>query len=291
MDALPVVELEPQAAKTRRAEKTRTGVAVIPLQGVITPKASVLSMLFGGGSGLGAFRDSLREAVASEDVDSIVLDVDSPGGSVAMVEETAAEIRAAREIKPVTAVANTDAGSAAYWLASQASELAVTPSGMVGSVGAYILHLDFSGMNEKMGIEPTFISAGRFKTEGNPEEALTDEATAHLQDTVDEAHDTFVRDVAEGRGVPEKTVRKSYGEGRMLTAPRALEAGMVDRVETIDGAVRRHLLGEAQVPSERVRNTSRVDEARIDEAIHGKSPAQVARAEDEALADSVYASH
>jgi signal peptide peptidase SppA len=290
MDALPVVEASPQAAKTRRAEKTRTGVAVIPLQGVITPKASVLSMLFGG-SGLSVFRESLREAVASDEVDSIVLDVDSPGGSVAMVEETAAEIRRARDVKPITAVANTDAGSAAYWLASQADELVVTPSGMVGSVGAYILHLDFSAMNEKMGVEPTFISAGRYKTEGNPEEPLTDEATEHLQETVDEAYDTFVRDVAQGRRVPEKTVKSSYGEGRMLTAPRALEAGMVDSVETIDALVARHLLGEAQIPSEGRHTLSGRDEARNDEATHGKSPAQVARDADQALADSVYATY
>lgn len=297
MDALPVVELTPQAAKTRRAEKTRAGVAILPLQGVITPKASVLSMLFGGGGGLSTFREQLREAVASPDVDAIVLDVDSPGGSVAMVEETAAEIRAAREIKPVAAVANVDAGSAAFWLAAQASELLITPSGMVGSVGAFILHVDYSGMNEKMGIDPTFISAGRFKTEGNPEEALSDEATAYLQETVDEAYDTFVRDVASGRGVPEKTVKRGYGEGRMLTAPRALEAGMVDGVETLDSVIGRYLAGDeppasrrGDIPSDARRNTSTVDEAQ-DEAAPGKSAAQVAREEDQALADEVYATH
>jgi signal peptide peptidase SppA len=251
LDALPVVEVEAPQARRKVAEKTRTGVAILPLQGVITPKASILSMLFGGSGGLSLFREQLREAVASDDVDAIVLDVDSPGGSVAMVEETAAEIRAAREVKPVVAVANVDAGSAAYWLAAQATELLVTPSGMVGSVGAYILHLDFSGMNEKMGIEPTFISAGRYKTEGNPEEPLTDEATAHLQATVDDAYASFVADVAAGRGVPEKTVRRGYGEGRMLTAKNALEAGMVDGVETLDSVVRRTLAGDVGITSAR----------------------------------------
>jgi signal peptide peptidase SppA len=251
LDALPVVEVEAPQARRKVAEKTRTGVAILPLQGVITPKASILSMLFGGSGGLSLFREQLREAVASDDVDAIVLDVDSPGGSVAMVEETAAEIRAAREVKPVVAVANVDAGSAAYWLAAQATELLVTPSGMVGSVGASILHLDFSGMNEKMGIEPTFISAGRYKTEGNPEEPLTDEATAHLQATVDDAYASFVADVAAGRGVPEKTVRRGYGEGRMLTAKNALEAGMVDGVETLDSVVRRTLAGDVGITSAR----------------------------------------
>jgi signal peptide peptidase SppA len=280
LDALPVLEVE--AAKPRRqtATETRTGVAVIPLQGVITPKASILSMLFGGGGGLASFRDSLREAVASDDVDAIILDVDSPGGSVALVEETAADLRAAREVKPVVAVANVDAGSAAYWLAAQADELIVTPSGMVGSVGAYILHMNFAGMNEKMGIEPTFISAGRFKTEGNPEEALTDEATAHLQSTVDEAHATFVRDVAEGRGVPEKTVRRGYGEGRMLTAQRALEAGMVDGVETLESVVGRYLSGAA-VEAQARRAAVPTAEERI--------AARRRNAEDRRLADEILA--
>lgn len=302
LDYLPVTGA--QATDIRAATRSngrppkRSAVAVVPLQGLITPKPSILSMLFGGGGGLQSFRESLAGAVADDDVDAIILDVDSPGGSTALVPETAAEIRAAREVKPVVAVANTDAGSAAYWLAAQADEVIATPSGMVGSVGAYIIHLDYSGMNEQLGIEPTYISAGRFKLEGNPDAALDDDAREHFQEVVDTAYGQFVGDLSAGRGVPEKTIRRGYGEGRMMTAQSALEAGLVDRIDTLEATAARLLSGDvsapagarAEIPSDRAANLSE-DEANRDEAQRGKSPSQVARNADQALADSAMAHH
>jgi signal peptide peptidase SppA len=228
----------PRAA--RRASGTRTGgaVAVIPLTGVITPRGSLFSMLFGfGGGGLVDFRDSFREAVNSPDVSAVVLDVDSPGGLIDLVPETAAEIRDARGEKPIVAVANTMAASAAYWIAAQADEVVVTPSGDVGSVGVYMVHEDWSEFNAKQGILPTYISAGRYKTEGNPDEPLDDDARAEWQSEVDELYGMFVEAVAAGRGVSADTVRSGYGEGRTLLASRALEAGMVDRIDTIESVI------------------------------------------------------
>lgn len=218
---------------------TTGGVAVIPLRGLITPRGSFLSMIFGGGGGLQAFRQAFREALSNDDVGSILIDVDSPGGSTDLVTETAAEIRAARGRKPITAIANTDAASAAYCLAAQADELIVTPSGEVGSVGVFILHWDQSGLNEAMGIDPTYIYAGRFKVEGNPDEPLSDEAKGAFQQVVDEFYDLFVADVARGRGASENAVREGFGQGRMITAQRAVALGMADSVETYEATVAR----------------------------------------------------
>src|SRR5690349_10913255 len=167
---------EAAAALRGRGLQQHGDLAVIPLRGLITPRGSFLSLLFGGGGGLEAFRGALREALANDDVEGILLDVDSPGGSTDLVTETAAEIRAAREKKPITAIANTDAGSAAYALASQATELVVTPSGEVGSIGVFMLHWDESGFNERIGINLTYIYEGRYKIEGNPDEPLSEEA-------------------------------------------------------------------------------------------------------------------
>ena len=233
-----------EAALTRtRAEtpgESRSGsVAVIPLRGVITPRASLLSLLTGGGGGLEEFRGRLRAVVASDDVDSVVLDIDSPGGSTSLIAETAAEIRAAREIKPIVAVANTMAASAAYWLGAQANEMVATPSGLVGSIGSYLVHEDVSGALEDAGVKVTHIFAGKYKTEGNPAEPLSDEARAYAQSVVDENYGDFLADVAKGRGATVATVRDSYGEGRVLTARNALEAGMVDRVESIEHTLAR----------------------------------------------------
>jgi signal peptide peptidase SppA len=226
---------EPQAAT--RTLSTTGGVAVIPLKGLLTPKVSLLSLLFGGGSGLLGFRENFREALASDEVGSILIDVDSPGGSTDLIPEIAAEIRAARGQKPITAIANTQAASAAYWLAAQADELVVTPSGMAGSIGVFLVHEDWSGFNEAMGVRPTYISAGKFKTEGNMDEPLSDEAKVHFQSIVDEFYDLFVASVAAGRGVSENSVRNGFGEGRMATARQAVALGMADRVESFNETV------------------------------------------------------
>ncbi len=212
------------------------GIAVIPLRGMITPHGSLFSILFGGGSGgLQGFRQSLRQALNDSDITSIVIDVDSPGGLVDLVPETAAEIRDAD--KPIVAVSNVEAASAAYWLASQADELVVTPSGQVGSIGVFMVHDDWSGYNERIGIVPTYISAGRFKTEANPDEPLSEEARQALQAEVDHYYDMFVSDVAAGRGVSDADVRGGFGEGRMVNAAQAVADGMADRVASFEEVI------------------------------------------------------
>lgn len=235
----------PPAEAALPSSKVRGSVAVIPLRGVITPSPSFLSMLFGfGGGGLLSFRQMLREAMGSADIGSVIIDVDSPGGLIDLIPETAAEIRAARGTKPIVAVANTTAASAAYWLASQADEVVVTPSGEVGSIGVFMRHDDLSGMNEQLGIKTTLISAGKYKTELNPWEPLSDDAKAAAQQKVDELYAMFVTDVAAGRGVSAAKVRAGFGEGRMVLADDAVTEGMADRVETLEQTVTRLANGD-----------------------------------------------
>lgn len=223
-----------QVAATSRG----TNVAVLPLAGVIVPKASLFSEVSGATSVEGFQRD-LRAAVADPEIGAIVMDVDSPGGNTALVSELAAEIRDARDSKPIVAVANTLMASAAYWLASQATEVVGSPSALVGSVGVYAAHEDISQLQDKLGVKTTVISAGKYKTEGLPFEPLTDSAKEHMQSLVTDAYGRFVSDVAAGRGVDESTVLSGYGEGRVLSATAALKAGMVDRIDTLEGAITR----------------------------------------------------
>jgi capsid assembly protease len=237
--AVPAAEMPaPEAALG--APPLQQSIAVIPLQGVITPRPSPLAILFGGGGGLQMFRSQLREAVASDEVGAILINVDSPGGRLDLVTETAAEIRAAAAQKTVVAVANTSAASAAYWLASQATELVVTPSGQIGSVGVYSIHEDWSAWNENVGVDITYIYAGAHKVEGNPDEPLSEEAREYIQARVDEGRDQFAADVAKARGVTTAVVKgEEFGEGRMYGAKEAVKRGMADRVETLEAAIAR----------------------------------------------------
>jgi signal peptide peptidase SppA len=233
------------ARSARRDGKGVGSVAVVPLSGVLMPRPSLISMLFGGGGGgLESFREAFQGAVKSSNVGGIVLDVDSPGGLVSMIPETANEIHAARGAKPIVSVVNPMAASAAYWLAAQADKVVATPSGQAGSIGVYMVHLDRSANNEKIGLRPTYVSSGRFKTEGNPDAPLSEEAQAQWQGEADELHQMFVDQVAEGRRTTTADVAANYGEGRTLLATRAHSAGLVDRIGTLQDVVGELLGGD-----------------------------------------------
>ncbi|OYV47887.1 MAG: peptidase S49, partial [Burkholderiales bacterium 21-58-4] len=146
-------------------------IAVLPLYGVITQRGNMVDALSGPGScSTQLFAAAFRDALADEAVAQILIDIDSPGGSVYGVAELAAEVLAARARKPVVAVANSLAASAAYWIGSAASEFYCTPGGEVGSIGVWQAHEDISDALLYEGIDVTLISAGKYKVEGNPYE-------------------------------------------------------------------------------------------------------------------------
>lgn len=227
------------AAPGARPVRSSGGTAVIPITGPIQYRSDLWSM-FGITTAVEDLQKALRSALADEAVKSIVLDIDSPGGSVDGVDEFAAEIRGAREVKPITAVANTWAASAAYYIAAQASEVVVTPSGEAGSIGVILVHADYSKMLEAEGITPTIIRTPARKAEANPYEPLTSDAREHLQSQVDEYYGMFVDAVAAGRRVPASKVRADFGGGRMLLAREAVRLGLADRVATLDTVLGRH---------------------------------------------------
>jgi capsid assembly protease len=228
----------PEAAEIQAAARpaNRHGsIAVVQVYGAITQRSTMMSMCDGGTS-TQAISQALRQANADETVSAILLDIDSPGGSVYGIAELAAEIRGSA--KPVTAVSNSLAASAAYWLGTAASEFFVTPGGEVGSIGVWMAHEDWSKALEATGVSTTLISAGKYKVEGNPYGALDADAQAFMQSRVDDYYGAFTRDVAKGRKVSVDEVRGGMGQGRVLGASQAKEAGMVDGVMTFDQVVR-----------------------------------------------------
>ena len=212
-------------------------VDVLKIHGPILPRASMgnLSSPVTGAAEIG---EALAQSVAS-DSKSIVLDIDSPGGSVSGVHELSSEIFAARTVKPITAIANSLAASAAYWIGSAASEFVASPSAEIGSIGVFAMHLDLSQALEADGIRPTIISAGKFKVEGNPYEPLSEEAMAEMQGRADRVYGEFVAAVARGRGVSTDAVRSGYGQGRVVGAKQAVSLGLADRVDTLEGTIAR----------------------------------------------------
>lgn len=222
----------------RQGQTMGAGVAIIPLYGPIVPKAGLLTDMSGATS-VQSFMSAVRQAVSDSEVKAIVLDVDSPGGLIDLVPEAAAELRDMRGSKPIVAVADTLMASAAYWLACQADEVVASPSSNVGSIGVYTEHDDISVAMELAGVKPTLISAGKFKTEGNEFEPLSDEAMRHIQSLIDDAYGLFVADVAKARGATPDAVRNGFGQGRLLTARGSVTEGLADRVDTLDATIKR----------------------------------------------------
>jgi signal peptide peptidase SppA len=215
------------------------GIAVLPLYGVVTQRGNMVDDVSGPGStSTQQFCTTLRQLLADDTVGQILIDIDSPGGSVYGVAELADEIQSARSQKRIVAVANSLAASAAYWIGCSASEFYVTPGGEVGSIGVWQAHQDYSQALDEAGVKTTLISAGKFKVEGNPYSPLNDEAQSFMQSRVDEYYAAFTKAVARGRGVPISQVREGMGQGRVLGAAAALAQNMVDGIATFDDVLK-----------------------------------------------------
>lgn len=210
------------------------GVALVPVEGILA------------GARTEQVRRDFRSALAS-DAKAIVLAIDSPGGVIQGIEELAQEIFQARSQKPIVAQVQPLAASAAYWLASQAHQIAATPTSELGSIGVFAMHADISKALDDMGVKISLVSAGKYKTEGSPFGPLGEDARAFLQSRVDEYYGMFVAAVARGRGVSAAAVRAGFGEGRVVHAGQALQLGMADRIATLEETLARLDAGATSV--------------------------------------------
>jgi signal peptide peptidase SppA len=232
---------EIMAARRDSTARTTNGgqIAVLPFYGVTTQRPPPAMASGSGLMSTQAFSGALQAAVNDDSVGGVLIDVDSPGGSVYGIQELANEIYQARSQKPIVAIANSLAASAAYWIGSAASEFYITPGGEAGSIGVFAAHQDQSKKLENEGVKTTLIHAGRYKVEGSPYGPLEDEAKAHMQARIDAYYGAFTRAVAKHRGTDVETVRSRMGEGRTYGASDAKAAGMVDDVATFDQVLSR----------------------------------------------------
>lgn len=211
------------------------GVAVIPVRGELVNRGSWLDAY----SGLVSYESlcsALRSAEEDAAVTGIVLDMDSPGGEAAGAMEAAGVVRAVSKTKRVTAFVNSLAASAAYAIAAGASEIVMTPSSMVGSIGVIWLHMDYSKSLAEAGVKPTILTEGDFKKDGNQLEPLEPAAKARIQATIRSFYDLFVESVGQHRpklGV--EGARKT--EAGVYVGAAAVEAGLANRLGSMDGVL------------------------------------------------------
>lgn len=221
-------------------------IAVIPIHGTLVRRTVGLEAESGLTSyaGLAAQLDA---ALASPEVAAILLDIDSPGGESGGVFDLADRIRAASQIKPVWAVANDMAFSAAYALASAASKVFVSRTGGVGSIGVIAMHVDQSEKDVQDGVRYTAVFAGDRKNDLNPHEPISSEAHAFLKTEVNRIYGLFVETVARNRGIDPSTVRDT--EAGLFFGQAAVAIGLADAIGTFDDALAQLLESVSSLPN------------------------------------------
>ena len=213
------------------------GVAIVPIHGVIAKRMNMFSRISGGASTQLVERD-IRDAIADPSVNAIVLDIDSPGGTVDGTSELADAVFNLRGEKPIVAFANGLMASAAYYIGAAADGIYVSgEQAIVGSIGVVSTHIDVSGAEEKEGVKTTEIFAGKFKRIDSAYKPLSEAGLEYIQAGVDYMYSVFVTDVAKFRGVSVDTVLEDMADGRIFIGQQAVDAGLVDGISTLDSLI------------------------------------------------------
>lgn len=238
-----VAEIEAAMAGTMGS--TSGSVAVLPVSGIITQKP-MESFFFEAGTSTEKLSKKINELANDKSISAIVLDVNSPGGSVYGTIELADEIYRLRSKKKIIAQVNSLAASAAYWIASSASEIYITPGGEAGSIGVWTAHVDAAEFYKEIGLNVTLISAGKYKVEGNEFGPLGADAKDFIQSRVNDYYEMFTKAVARNRKASVEDVKNGYGQGRVVGAKEAKKLNLVDGISSMDETLSSIVSAQAQ---------------------------------------------
>lgn len=211
-------------------QEGKTGV--IKVSGPMTKEPSFLSFLFGGTS-YSEIQTTIGEMLTDSSISQIILDIDSPGGTVNGAHGLVDFIQRAKTQKPIYAWSDGHMTSAAYWIGSATSGIFTSPNATVGSIGVVATHTDVSEIYKKMGVKKTYITGGKFKALGNPTEPLSDEGFNYIKNIVDDHYLTFYQSIAKNRGLSEEN-KDEWAEGRIFSASQGQQLGLIDKITSFD---------------------------------------------------------
>lgn len=212
------------------------GVGIITITGSLVARGAWI----GASSGLTSYegiQHQLKTAAGDASVKTAIIDIHSPGGEAVLAFETAALMRELSATKRTIAIVNGMACSAAYAIASGATEIVTAETGVSGSIGVVLLHADFSRQLDREGISPTLIHAGAHKVDGNPFEPLSADVRDDLQQEVNAFYDAFLSTVAKGRGNRLTSAAARKTEARTFIGKAAVAAGIADRVGSFESVL------------------------------------------------------
>jgi len=180
--------------------------------------------------------EDLKRFEDSSEVKAVVLRINSGGGAVGTAQELYREINRLKESKPVVASIENIGASAAYYIASAADKIVLSPGTFTGSIGVIYINLNMGDLYEWMRIDPEVLKAGKFKDIGSTFRSMTDDERRLLQGLLDQVHRQFIEDVSKGRGLEFEEVKK-VADGRVITGEQAIELGFADEIGNFNDAV------------------------------------------------------
>jgi len=221
------------------------GVAVIDIMGVLAKSAGFFSYLFGASSMI-QIGEAIKQALGDSAVNSILLRVDSPGGTVDGTQELAGIVYSVRGKKPIVTFTDGMMTSAAYWVGASADKVYISgDTTELGSIGTIYTHIDQSAWDEKMGDKYTHIVSGKYKDAASSHKPLSKEGREYLQEQVDYLNGVFIDGIAKSRGVTANKALEMADGARIYIGKQAIDAGLADGVSTYDQLLEKMTAGGA----------------------------------------------
>jgi len=199
-----------------------SGVGLVEVKGIIIDPLETVKQLHDFGK--------------DDKVKSVVLRIDSPGGVVGPSQEIWSAVKSLKEKKPVIVSMGSVAASGGYYIAVPANVIYANPGTITGSIGVLMKFSNLEGLMGKVGMKSFTLKTGKFKDVGSPSRSMSDEEKAMLQSVIESTHSQFVKAVAEGRKLPEVTVRE-IADGRIFSGEQAVAYKLIDRLGTMQDAL------------------------------------------------------
>ncbi|MBJ9293466.1 S49 family peptidase [Citrobacter werkmanii] len=234
-DPVITMALNPDDSVSPEEVQPAGGIAVIPVHGILVPRRGQITAMCTELTSYERIRSQLHSALNDPSISEIVLDINSGGGHASGCKELADYIYQSRETKPITAIVNFNAFSAAYFIASACSKIVVSQTSGVGSIGVIMEHLDTSKLEEIMGVKFTALYRGDNKNNGTSHASLSESALAMFDKMLDDMYETFTSSVAEYRGLKQQVVIDT--QAGIYFGVDAISAGLADEVSDPQSAI------------------------------------------------------
>jgi len=210
-------------------------LAIIPVHGALMSRRGSMDAACMEIESYDRVTSRISEALDNNQVEAIVLDFQSGGGMAIGCKEAADFIFAAKDEKPIYAIANFVSGSAAYFMMSACTKIYASQTSIVGSIGVIWEHADYSGALEQQGVKITTLYRGDNKNDCTPYEGLTEQAALDVNERLDDAYELFTSSVAQYRGLSIEQVIAT--QARVYQGQRAIDVGLADELMTPQQAI------------------------------------------------------